>query len=302
MAIRNVALVGANGNLGGPILDALIASKAFIITVLQRASSGSNPTSDPSVRVVSVDNDMTYESLVDGLQGQDACIASFPLRDTSQHLRLADAAAAAGVKRFIPADYGSCDSSSKRAQELVPLFLNKVRVRERLQEHAARTPSFTWTSLVAGHFFDWGLKENFLHFDLKAKTVDILDDGTRRSSTSTLVRIAHAVAKVLTDEQVGRNKTLFIQSFCVSQLDVLASLEKTTGEKWRVNWLKSDDFIRENKAKADAGERAAIEHLVWALGVVDGDWEKKDGFAMEALGLQNEDLDEAVKSVVSKIP
>ncbi|KAI0127550.1 NmrA-like family protein [Xylariales sp. AK1849] len=300
MAIKSVAIVGANGNLGGPILEALVNSKSFDVTVLKRASSRSNPTSDPSLRIVTMDDGMTFESLKSALQSQDACVASFPLKDTEQHLRLCDAAAAAGVKRFIPADYGSCDSSSKQAQELVPLFLNKVRVRERLQEHAAKDSNFTWTSLVAGHFFDWGLKEDFLHFDLKTRTAEILDDGKYRSSTSTLARIAEAVVKVLQDEDVGRNKMLFMQSFCVSQLDILASLEKATGEKWKVDWLKSDDFIKENKAKADAGDKAAVEDLVFALGAIDGDWEKKDGFAMDALGFQNEDLDTIVKKVVAE--
>ncbi|KAI0177324.1 isoflavone reductase family protein [Pestalotiopsis sp. NC0098] len=300
MAIKNVALVGANGNLGDPILQALVDSGLFNVTVLKRASSSSSPTSDPNVRVVDIDDGMTFDSLKSALQGQDACIACFPLRDTEQHLRLVDAAAAAGVRRFIPADYGSCDSSSKQAQELVPLFLNKVRVRERCQEYANKDSNFTWTSLVAGHFFDWGLRENFLHFNLKTKTADILDDGTYRSSTSTLARIAEAVVKVLKDEDVGRNKMLFMQSFCVSQLDVLASLEKATGEKWKINWLKSDDFIKENKAKADAGDKDAVEHLVFALGALDGDWEKKDGFAMDVLGLQNQNLDEIVKGVVDE--
>lgn len=300
MAIKNVALVGANGNLGSPILEALVHSGSFNITVLKRASSNSNPATPDKVRVVDIDDGMTFDSLKSALQGQDACIASFPLKDTEQHLRLVDAAAAAGVKRFIPADYGSCDSSSKQAQELVPLFLNKVRVRDRCQEYAKKDPGFTWTSLVAGHFFDWGLRENFLHFDLKTKSADILDDGTYRSSTSTLARIAEAVVKVLQDEDVGRNKMLFMQSFCVSQLDVLASLEKATGEKWRVNWIKSSEFIKENKAKADAGDKEAIEHLVFALGAIDGDWEKKEGFAMDALGFKNQNLDEIVQKVVSE--
>jgi hypothetical protein len=35
------------------------------------------------------------------------------------------------------------------------------------------------------------------------------------------------------------------------------------------------------------------------LGAIDGDWEKKDGFAMKALGLENEDLDDIVAKVVA---
>ncbi|KAK8065784.1 hypothetical protein PG997_012531 [Apiospora hydei] len=300
MAIKNVALLGATGDLGAPMLKVLIAAGTFHIMVVQRRSSKSAPPPDPSVRIVTVDDDMSLESLREALQGQDAVIASFRPRDVDVHLRLADAAAAAGVKRFVPADFGSCDSSSERVQELVPLFLAKVRVRERLQKLAAEKPGFTWTSLVTGHLFDWGLRENFLHFNLKTRTADILDDGKYRSSTSTLERVSEAVVKVLQNEEVGRNKMLFVQSFCVSQLDVLASLEKATGDKWKVNWLGSEQFIKESKAKADAGDKEAVEDLVFALGAVDGDWEGKDDFAMATLGLRNEDLDEVVQRVVSE--
>lgn len=300
MAIKNVALLGATGDLGAPMLRALIAAGKFQITVLQRRSSKSTPFTDPSVRIVTVDDDMSLENLCEALQGQDAVVASFRPRDVDVHLRLADAAAAAGVKRFIPADFGSCDSSSKRVQDLVPLFLAKLYVRERLQELAMARPEFTWTSFVTGHLFDWGLKENFLHFNLKTRTADILDDGKYRSSTSTLERVSEAVIKVLQNEEIGINKMLFVQSFCVSQLDVLTSLEKATGDKWKVNWLDSEKFIKERKAKADAGDKEAVEDLVFALGAVDGDWENKDDFAMETLGLKNEDLDEVVQRVVSE--
>ncbi|KAK8113193.1 isoflavone reductase [Apiospora sp. TS-2023a] len=300
MAIKNVALLGATGDLGAPLLHVLIAAGTFHITVLQRRSSKSTPFTDPSVSIVKVDDDMSLESLHEALKGQDAVIASFRPRDVDVHLRLADAAAAAGVKRFIPADFGSCDSSSKRVQDLVPLFLAKVYVRERLEELAAAKPDFTWTSFVTGHLFDWGLKENFLHFNLKTRTADILDGGKYRSSTSTLERVSDAVVKVLQNEEIGQNKMLFVQSFCVSQLDVLASLEKATGDKWKVNWLESEKFIKESKVKADAGDKEAVEDLVFALGAVDGDWEGKDDFAMETLGLKNQDLDEVVQRVVSE--
>jgi hypothetical protein len=37
---------------------------------------------------------------------------------------------------------------------------------------------------------------------------------------------------------------------------------------------------------------------VFALGVVEGNWEDKEDFAMDLLGLQNEDLDQAVKDAL----
>jgi hypothetical protein len=91
---------------------------------------------------------------------------------------------------------------------------------------------------------------------------------------------------------------LFIQSFCVSQLDVLAALERATGAKWVVKFVESEAFIADRKVRADAGDGDAVEDLVFALGALDGNWDSREGFAMDLLGLQNEDLDEVVRRVV----
>ncbi|KAI1197384.1 NmrA-like family protein [Nemania serpens] len=301
MAIRTVALFGANGNLGTVALQALI--KHFRVTVVKRESSPySLPPALAAQNVVdlkTVDDELSLESLTAALAGQDAVVVSIPLRDPAQHLRIADAAAAAGVRRLIPADYGSCDSDSPRAQALVPLFKHKAAVRARLQHLAASHAGFAWTSLVVGHFFDWGLRENFLHFDLAARRAEILDRGQQKSSTATLGRVAEAIVAVLAQEaDATRNRVLFLQSFCVSQLDVLAALERATGAKWEVSFVESEAFIAERRPRADAGDKEAVEDLVFALGAIDGNWESREGFAMDLLGLENEDLDEVVRRVV----
>ena len=67
---------------------------------------------------------------------------------------------------------------------------------------------------------------------------------------------------------------------------------------WEVKFVESEAFIADRKAKADAGDRNAVEDLVFALGALDGNWEGREGFAMDLLGLKNEDFDEVVKRVV----
>ncbi|KAI0456219.1 NmrA-like family protein [Xylaria acuta] len=287
MALKNIALFGANGNLGTEVLGALVSSGHFRVTAIKREPSPYMPPPALSAQahLKTVDDELSLASLKAALQGQDAAVVSIPLRDPAQHLRIADAAAAAGVRRVIPADYGSCDSDSPRAQELVPFFKHKA--------------AFAWTSLVCGHFFDWGLRGNFLHFDLARRTADVLDHGKYKSSTSTLARVSEAIVVVLvTDAETTRNNVLFIQSFCVSQLDVLAALEKATGAKWEVRFVESEAFIKEKKLKADAGDGQAVEDLVFALGALDGNWETREEFSMDLLGLENEDLDAVVKRVV----
>ncbi|EOO03148.1 putative -like family protein [Phaeoacremonium minimum UCRPA7] len=298
MTIRNVTLVGGNGTLGTVILNGLVSAGTFRVTVLKRSSSKSTLSHADKIRVVEIPDDLSVDSVAEKLKGEDALVVSIPVSDPEEHIRLAEAAAAAGVKRIIPADFGSVDSRGKRERELVQLFEKKVRVRERLEQLAAENENFTWTSLVCGHFFDWGLKANFLHFNLEKKKAEIIDDGNKKSSLSTLARIAEATVSILHRYDVTKNKMLFVQSFCVSQNECLESLKKVTGNDWTVEHLDSEEFIKKYKALADGGDKAAIEELVFVLGAIDGNWEPRDEFGMSLLGLENEDLDTVVKRVV----
>lgn len=302
MAIKTVAVVGANGTLGSKVVSGLVGSGLFDVSVIQRASSSSPPSYPSSqVKVVPVDDGFIHASLVPALRGQDALIIAFPLRDLDAHLRLVDAAAAAGVKHVMPADFGSVDAESAPAQELVKLYRSKLAVKRRVQSLAEENPSFTWTGIVCGHFFEWGLKEYLYRADLAKHTIDILDGGKHRASATTLTRVAEAVVRILKlhgDEAV-RNKTLFIQSFCISQLELVQALEKATGSKWTVNDYDSEKFISERREKADAGDFMANEDLVFAIGTLYADWTQRDDFAMELLGFEDEDYEAVVADVVN---
>lgn len=61
-------------------------------------------------------------ALKDALQGADAAVLTVRGRMRDLQMCVADASIQASVRRFIPADFGSCDSSSPQAQQLVPLF------------------------------------------------------------------------------------------------------------------------------------------------------------------------------------
>ncbi|KAH9883550.1 NmrA-like family protein [Xylariomycetidae sp. FL2044] len=341
MPLQTVALIGANGNVGVEILRALLSAPApgFTVTTIQRASSMTTPSipqdggsssinssSDKKTYTTrTVDDALSQPSLEAAFRGQDAVVCAFPLRDVSQHLRICDAAYAAGVRRVIPADFGSCDPASARVRALgMPLFARKMAVREKLAGVVVTAEEekrdFSYTSIVCGHFFDWGLKtDNFLHVDIAARRADVLlvndddddDEGgkkkkeeEKKSSLSTLARVGEAVVRVLQREHDTRDRVLFVQSFCVSQRQVLRAVQRATGTgdaDWAVMRYDADAFIAAEKPKADAGDHVAVENLVFALGVVDGNWEEREGFAMELLGLEDEDLDQVVGRVVKEV-
>lgn len=301
MALVNVTLVGATGSLGKHILDAFVSDGSFAVTALQRASSRSEPAHRDKIRVQTISDGLPLDELTDRLRGQDALVVCYRAKEAAEQIKFGRAAAAAGVRRLIPADFGSCDSDGKRERELVRLFDTKAQIRGSLQGLAETNPAFSWTSLVTGHFFDWGLRENFLHFNLQTREAEIIDDGDMKSSQATLRQIAKATVRVLQRPEETKNKMLFIQSFCVSQNEVLRSLEQAMGVKWDVRRFDSEEFIKEKKALADKGDLKAIEDLVFVLGALYGNWEAQPNFAMEMLGLESEDLDEVVQAVVNEL-
>ncbi|KAL2204569.1 NmrA-like family protein [Sarocladium strictum] len=303
MSFQKVCLVGANGNVGGPILQALRADGTFEITVLRRSGSSTSYAQSDVTEVV-VSDELALDELTEALKGQDVVISSFPLKDVNQHLRLVEAAFRAGVQRFIPADFGSCDAASPWAQETLKLYRDKTLVRDKLEKLGASSAQegghFTWTALICGHFFDYGLKSGLLHFDLKTHTAQVLDGGNTKASASTLGRVAEATVKVLKKPKETANRAIYVQSVCVTQLELLEAIEKVTGVKWTKEDLDSKAFLAEEKAKVDAGDHAAVEEVVYVIGQLEADWREKEGFAMELLGLEDEDLEQILRKVVAE--
>lgn len=301
--LTKVCLVGANGTVGAPILAALLDAGTFDVSVLRRSSSSSS-TAQSNVNNISVASELPLEELTEALQGQDAVIAAFPLSDVNQHLRLVEAAFRAGVKRFVPADFGSCDASSPWAQESLKLYRDKAMVREKVEKLAASSAdaggAFSWTAIICGHFFDYGVRSGLLHVDVNSKSAQTLDGGNVKASSSTLRRVAEATVRALQKPQETKNRALYVQSFCITQKELVGALEKATNSSWTVEDLDSKDFMAKEKAKADAGDHAAIEEVVFVIGTLEADWTQKQDFAMDLLGLQDENLDDVLAQILSR--
>ena len=309
MTHKNIVLLGATGNLGSYILRALLsASPSFNVTALVRATS--KASLPDSVKKLILPDEYTASAINPLLQGQDAVICSFPPgSDTQLQKILADAAVQAGVKLFIPADFGSCDSASPTVLETMALYRQKAEVREYLEGLVAKSKaeggSFGWTSLIPGHFFDYGLTSELLGFNVKERRVKMFDGGERKWSSCTRARIAEAVVKVLQKGGEGiegvRRRVLYVQSFCVSQKELLGVLKKVVGGegKWGEDVVESGPLIKRLKVEVEqTGDSHKREELVCVLGLVDGDWRTREGFANKLLGLEDENLEEVVRSVL----
>lgn len=299
---KRVCLIGANGTVGSAILSKLIDASYFSVSVLRRSTSTSTPAQAHAlISNLTVSPAFDIDELVLKLKDQDAVIAAFPISDVGQHLRLAEAAARAGVSRFVPADFGSCDPSDLLAQECADIYKHKMRIRERCDELSARFATFSWSSLICGHLFDKDLREGYMRFHLDTCEAEIFDGGNMKMSSSTLAQIGQAVVNILRDHLVEtHNRALFIHSFNPTQLEILASLERVTGQTWRTRGVNSNVYLEQQRRELNDGNEAALEEVIFVLGIRNADWSLKEGFANHFLGLENESLDGVIATVVAE--
>lgn len=120
--VKNLTLVGASGHLGGFILDRLLASK-FNVQVIKR--EGSTSTVPDQVKVVEAHFE-DLGSLTAALTGQDVVVSTGGDQGLMGQKPLVDASIAAGVKRFIPSNFGS-NMSNPNTRKL-SVFQTKVMV------------------------------------------------------------------------------------------------------------------------------------------------------------------------------
>ena len=301
MAIKTVLLIGAGGSLGAPVLTEL-QKQHFTVTVLTRESS--NSTFPSSVKVVRVPDDYPEADLVAAFQGQDAVVNTISTVNTSTQDAFVDAAVKAGVKRFIPAEFGT-DAEEPELAKLVPVWAQKNASLEYIKEKAAASGgAFSWTAIQNGAFFDWAFtvtKGTFWHLDLNAKKMLVFDDGNARFAATNLAQVARAVANTLLKEEEMKNKYLLIQSFAFTQNELLAALEKITGDKFERETVATKDFLAEHVPGSQKGEFEHMMNVVWAIGVTDSEFDKRPTFANKLLGLEEEDLETSLREALAKM-
>lgn len=150
-AIKNVIIIGAGGNIGAPVLSAFNNNKHFTVSILARHASKS--TFPSHLKVHRVGDDYAESDLLAAFKGQDAVVSTITTTSVGQQKAIIDAAVKAGVKRFVPSEFGSNTLNEKATALLPMLFGPKVETVEYLKEKEKE--GLTWSAFVTGAFFDW---------------------------------------------------------------------------------------------------------------------------------------------------
>ncbi|RDW72892.1 NmrA-like family protein [Coleophoma cylindrospora] len=293
-SIKNVAVLGAGGNLGPSIVEALLDAK-FNVTVLSRHSSTNTFPSAVQVRKVDYNSE---SSLIEDLRGQDAVVSVLGSAGLASQKTVVDAAVKAGVQRFIPSEFG-VDTQALEGSPLATLLKDKTDTTEYLKNVSSQHTGFSWTGIATNLFFDWGLRVGSLGFSIPNKTATIIDSGNEPFFGTNLKAIGLAVVSVLQHPETS-NRYLRVSSFTTTQNELLSILESESGGQWTVSKEAADERRKTGEENLAKGDRSAFGNLLKDFVFRDGSGHGSPvgGFANKELGLPEEVLKETIKNVL----
>lgn len=223
-AIKNVTLVGGSGHLGTPVLEKLLRSKKFNVQVLKRAGSSSTFAGNP--KVVEADYD-DIDAITAAFEGQHAIVSLVNDAGVANQKVMIDAAIAAGVKRFLPSNFGS-NMANPNARRL-PLFKGKVFIEDYLKEKA-KTTDLTYSFVYVGGFTDYAIQRNVI-LNCSTYQPTIYNGGETEFSTTSLATIGDAVVGVLSHPGETQNRPVYVSEVIYSQKKLLSLAKQVAPDK-----------------------------------------------------------------------
>jgi len=264
-AFHNVVLVGATGTLGSAIFAAL-KNSSFDVTVVAREGSKSTSELPSGTSVVTADYS-SHDSLVSAFKGADVVVSALASVAIASQTKLIDAAVEAGVKRFMPSEFGA-DTFNEKGRKL-PVYRAKIAVTDYLQE-MAKEGKIEWTAVLGGPFLDWGLKGGLFGFTFAEKKATLFDQGKNHVSTTALSDYGQAVVGILEHPSETRNKPIYVQSTCTTQLELLEIIEKQAGasyEKIEASTAEMEQQAFDKMKKGDmSGMRGFLTRAIFGEG------------------------------------
>lgn len=255
MPSTQVALAGATGNLGVPILEALLGAD-FYVTVLSRTGGNSSRLRpNPNLTIKEVDFN-SVESLTPALLGVEVVISCLATLAIGNQNALIDASVAAGVKRFIPAEFGM-DSRNPLCVQL-PVCAPKAATQKYLLEKSNSNPGFTYTSIANGLFLDWGLKMGII-VNPAQHAATLYNGGNVPFSATNLADVAKAVLGVVEHQAQTANRIVYIHSALVTQNRLIQYAKDKDGKEWNTIVRDTEEVKQESLVELAKGPQGDIE-------------------------------------------
>jgi putative NADH-flavin reductase len=300
--IKNVLVIGGGGSVGEPIVQALMNAQHFAVSVLSRATS---KTKFPDgVNVIRVE--YTHDELVKAFKGQDAVISTITTFSVGEQKPFIDAAVEAGVRRFLPSEYG-VDTSDRSIANSVAIGGVKTDTVTYLK--SKEESGLSWSALIVGAFFDWSFAQpGVLGWNLPAKSVTIFDGGDIEFEATNLAQIGRAAVAILEHADETANQYVYVNSFTTTQNKMLKAFEELSGEKFQVTHATMEEHNKaaQEKMASDPdhgsvyGQGAFMAICLIMINYLNlCEYSKNKGLWNKRLGLPEEKMEDTVKAVLS---
>lgn len=191
------------------------------------------------------------ESLTSALKGIDGLVSTVAGTAVENQTVLIDAAIAAGVKRFIPSEYGTCTTSPK--VEAIPFYAPVFKIKQYLEEKA-KAGQLTWTVLACGAFLDF-LFGGPMFLDFANHKATLFDGGDNRLSITSMANVGKAIAGILRNFEATKNKVVRTSEAILTQNGLLKIAEELRPDiKWEISKAQTSAILKEGLDGLEAGD------------------------------------------------
>ncbi|KAK3713741.1 hypothetical protein LTR37_008227 [Vermiconidia calcicola] len=294
--VKNIAIIGAGGRSGKFIVEALVQGGRHKVTAITRRDSTNQMPEVHETKQVNYDS---RTSLVEALRGQDVLVITM---------------IEAGVKWIIPNEWGVDHTNESLANDTV-LGARYKEVQAHIENVGGEKTH--WIGISCSFWYEFSLagSEARFGFDFDRKEVTFFDNGDEKVNTTTWPQVGRAVASLLSlkvspeDESDHspclsqfNNRSVYISSFLISQRDMLDSVLRVTGDNkndWKVSYEDVKERFKRGSEMMTQGNMAGFAILLYSrIFFKDGGGNVSHKLDNEALGLPEEDIDEATRVAV----
>ena len=173
------------------------------------------------------------------------------------------------------------DTTDLVTAKVIPPILEKTAIIDELKKISTNS-RMTWTAVGTELFLDWGLKVGVFRIDMVHDRAFILGNVNTKFSTTAINDVAESVLQVLlrVEERPEDviDKFIFVQTFNITQNEMVLGLERVTGRTWKLEHVDEAAFLRERDEKLARGEFEGLLGKVLAFGVFHSNFEEKSGY------------------------
>jgi len=253
-----VAIAGGSGWLGEKVVRGFLEEKKHTVKVLARDNAKNKVKLDELATLgavivhIDIESD-SVDKIQHALQGADAVISTLSGGAAGTQINLIEAAKAAGVKRFIPSEFGIEYNQFDTNDIVLSIIKNPTM-------EALKKSGLEWTRIVNGMYYETQFSPLF-KFDVHSGKVNIPGDGNSKFDAIHSSDVGRLLPYIL-ENPVSKNATIFIRSEIVTYNQVIDVFDKHLGKKLERVYHPADEIRAQVHGNPDKF-KTIIEQLLW---------------------------------------